>query len=724
MRTEVSYVLGPEGPFAALPTYERRDGQMEYARMVEHAIGSANPEGYPLLAEGPTGTGKSLGYLLPCIGNILTRRRKQVDGGGKDVPEWMTKRRLVVVTGNIALQEQLVEKDLPFIRDTTGWQFDWVLLKGRSNYACNRTMSDLDVTKKGLFEDELEAEMVRLKAWYERTKTGDKSEVDPAPSGIAWSMATSSSDDCAYKKCAFFEECHYYGQRRRAREVEVIVTNYHFLLTEIKLRMDLGAPAVLMPEFDLIVCDEAHNMGEIARRFFAEELRATQVKNIGRLLKGKRLKMEKEAEVAFALARDMNQWGRDHMQAFRGNPCFNPARYERYREELTAGMTAVSAGVDEAVKQYCRDNDIVGVSVTDLPELHQKVIESMRRPGTMAKSYVAMIDKIFPPEDQIDHEDTVYFVDKQGFKDSETFSWVACPYKAGVLLKEALWDQCERVILTSATLASDLDAGDGQSKFQFSREELGLHESPCHEIVVESPFDKQANMGVFIEAELDPTNRTHDGLADRIWDLIQCSRGRALVLFTSYAAMNGVYRLLRDDCNRMGWTPMLQGDRSRTQLTRAFRQDVHSVLFATRSFFEGVDVRGDSCSLVILDKIPFPGVGDPFISHQKTKGIGGKWGWFMGQSVPRALMAFRQAEGRLIRAKTDRGVFAILDSRIAVGGKGYGSKFRAAIPSQQYLATVDDVEQFYGVLSGAPSEPPAPPPPPMPHTPEAEDIPF
>ena len=738
MSKQVAYILGPDGPFSELPTYEHRPEQIRYAQMVEDCIGQQNAQGHPLCIEGPTGTGKSLGYLIPAIADVLDRPHKQPSvsddpwDDDREVPDWMYRRRVLVVTGNIALQEQLVEKDLPFIRKTTGWKFDWVLLKGRSNYGCHKSVDALDESQEGLFEKDLEAETKRLKEWFANSRSGDKSEVNPAPSGLAWSMVTSTSDDCNGKKCEFFDVCHYYRQRQRAREVEVIVTNYHFLFTEIALRIEMGAPCVLMPEFDTVVFDEAHDMGEIARRYFAEEIKTTQIRHMGRLLNGSKIGLKAVAKECWNMVREMSDWAEPQLQVA---PNYTPdmPMWQERKNKIIALCTKVIEACRKRVNRYMAENGIAGAASSEMNDFHRKNVEAIQRPSEMATKYLGVLAHIFPETDEVDREGTVYYAERQGYEDKAKYAYIACPFHAGEVLKEALWGSCERAILTSATLADNLAAKDGETMFGFVRKELGLLDVPVHELVVDSPFDTEANMGVYIEDGADPSTRNSQELAERVLELIRASGGGALVLFTSYAAMNAVHGLISGELEASGIICYKQGDYARTFVTQKFRENVDSCLFATRSFFQGVDVQGDACRLVIIDKLPFPGMNDPFILHLKNNNIGGRWGWFMSNSVPRAMMLYRQAIGRLIRTKSDRGVVAVLDSRIAVGGKGYGAKFRAAIPSSRYFTDGNAVASFFGERppvttthhqEGGVAAHVPPPSPPLPHTYEADDIPF
>lgn len=731
-RVDVDYVLGDRGPFAErVPGYENRAGQMAYARAVEACLDpQRNPDGTPLLIEGPTGTGKTLGYLIPAIGSVLTRRfRAEIPPGE---PDWKYRRRVLVVTANIALQEQLIQKDLPFIQRTTGWDFRYALLKGRSNFGCHHAVEELKEAdkQKGLFEDSLGAEVQRLREWFERSQTGDKSEIDPSPMGAVWSLFTSTSDECSGKKCAFYTPCHYYSQRRAAWKSDVIVTNYAFLLTEIVMRMETGSPSVLMPEFDIVVCDEAHDLGEIARRFFATEIRSSQFAQIGRLLGGARLNMKTEAGKAYELARAWNDLAQVRLDTAGGSVIYDPARFRTDAEIVSGVLDEIVKAVGNQVLLYKRTNGLAGLSAADLPEGHRRIIDAMERPATMAENIISALDVVFPKPPAPDAqpvgtpEKMVYYIDSAFGDDKDrrkNYSFVACPFSAGERLKAALWDQCENVILTSATMATRLKADSG-SRFGFVRNDLGLGSTICFEEIVESPFDTQANMGVYIDASINPQDENRSTVVQRIVSLLRASRGRALILFTSYKAMNEVHSLVS---MRVPYRCYRQGESSRSILTARFRDDVTSCLFATRSFFQGIDVQGESLSLLILDRIPFPGMHDPFIETAKVEGerAGKKWAWFDQHSIPRAMMAFRQAIGRLIRTKTDRGVVAVLDGRIAAnGGKPYGRMFRDAIPSTQYLADPAAVAVFFGTDLAAAVAPAATDP--LPPEGSDDDVPF
>lgn len=718
MRTDADFIFGPSGPFAqTFPGYEPRAGQMQYAKSVEGAI--LHGDGRPILVEGPTGVGKSFAYLVPAIGSVLTQPFAAEPASPDDPLEEGSepqgtvgarrKRRVVVVTGNIALQEQIVTKDLPTIRRVTGWPFQWVLLKGRSNYACHRAIHDLEQDAKGRLLDNDTAEIGRLKDWFKRSRTGDKSEIDPSPTPADWGKITSTSDDCGGRKCPFFDECYYYGQRRKARDAEVIVTNYSFLMTELKLRREIGVPSLMLPEFDILVCDEAHDMGEIARRFFSAEIKTSRFTAVGRLLANPRVGLKTLADKVWGIGRDFDGLGATHAAVNKdsGSMLFRPANYVEFCKRIVAVAVEVEKAAAERWKQWRIDHGIADwVSISDMDEAAQKAMEGIMRPARMMTGIAADAEIIWP---EVEQDDVVYYVEGQREQDRKTFySFIACPFSCAPMLQEELWDHTDRAILTSATLASMLKAADGRSRFQFVREELGLagEDRPCYEEIVESPFDFHRQMGVYIDTALDPTTSTPEQYADVIEGLIRASRGRALVLFTSHAQMDKVHFLVAP---RLKYRCFKQGEGSRLNLTEKFRRDVSSCLFATRSFFQGVDVQGESLSLLILDKIPFPMMNDPFIAKAKAKGeaTGDRWGWFMGLSIPKAMMLFRQAIGRLIRSKTDTGVVAVLDSRISAGQKSYGKQFREAVMSDRILGSAQEVADFFGTEQEP--EPVAPP---------------
>lgn len=694
MNTDVEWLLGPSGPFAsAFPGYQPRPSQIKYAK----AVAGTLAEGVaPLFIEGPTGVGKSVGYLTPAIAHALTQGEAltKVWNPETETHEQGTrKRHIVVATSNIALQEQLVGKDLPSIQKATGWDFKYALLKGRSNFMCPRNAEALRSEKEATLveNDDYAVEITRILDWAERTEFGDKSEISPAPADAAWAAFVASADDCDGRKCSFYEACPYYSQRRRSMDAHVIVTNYHLLFTEIVLRQELGQP-VLLPPFDVLICDEGHDAESIARNFFASTLSSSALQNMGRLLNGKLLHLQQTADEVWDLARQWDERADTYLQTNRGSLLYSPDAFKDLKERASGVLLRVVRDVESEISREKDKHGFGGCSVVDLPPDLRKRVTAMAKPGVLAKTYLRKVDNLFP--EKVDHNGTVNYISQEKrkmrngqWKTVNGFS--ACPFDIGAVLRDNVWSQSEKLIVTSATLAVGSD-------FSYVRRALGLPSGEggtlCYELVVDSPFDFNANMGVYIADDINPSDGGGYQTAERIANLIKCSDGRALVLFTSYRALNEAYDLI----SGMGlpYRLLKQGEESRSRLVDMFRTDTHSCLFATRSFFQGIDIQGESLSLVIIDKIPFPMMNDPFM--EKIKALEPRR-WFNSFYLPEALMHFRQAIGRLIRSVTDRGVVAILDGRVGHGDekKNYASRFRNAIGSNQTLS-LEGVAAFFG----------------------------
>jgi ATP-dependent DNA helicase DinG len=628
----IDTVFGPNGIFARrFQGYAPRHGQIELTRAVDRAI----EENAHLMAEAPTGTGKSIAYLVPAIQHAVQH--------GK---------RVLVVTGNIALQEQLVGKDLPLLAEVLPWEFTFALLKGRQNYLCPSRLYEqeaepqLDIPGEPFDVDAYQA----ILAWAETTETGDKSELPFEPPARLWKRFSITSEDCKGNECRFRDQCFAAKAKARAEQAMVVVTNYHMLLLHLHLREITGRDLIL-PPFDIAICDEGHKMADIARDFFGFRITLGSVRWAGRLLT--RLGHAHLAQVLEAEASAFF----DALDTYARSDAYD----RRLRVPGVVPHQALRAALVETFRAYQESMDDV---------LDSDARAELTRAMARAMALVIQLDSSTALTD----EDSVYFLDRLP--------------KGGVALASKVVDVSERlrklfldatpsVIVTSATLTTG-------GSFEHAKREMGVLEA--RELVVESPFDFEKQALLIVPEGLPSPQEPvfADAVADAVARIVDLAEGRTLGLFTSYRNMNAAYERLAGS----GYRVLRQGDAPRTQLIEAFRQDVRSVLLGTESFWAGVDVPGESLSCVVIDRLPFPPPDDPVLDAVSERDPD----WFEEFSLPRAIIAFKQGFGRLIRSQLDRGVVVVLDERLVT--KRYGKKFLRSLPFTLKSRRLANVRHF------------------------------
>jgi ATP-dependent DNA helicase DinG len=614
----IDTVFGPNGIFARrFQGYTPRRGQIELTRAVDRAI----EENAHLMAEAPTGTGKSIAYLVPAIHHAVQH--------GK---------RVLVVTGNIALQEQLVGKDLPLLAEVLPWQFDFALLKGRQNYLCPSRLHE-QKAQQGFAWLDAPADVDHYRAilaWAAITNTGDKSELPFEPSTRLWRRFSISGEDCKGTECRFATECFAGKAKARAEQAKVVVTNYHMLLLHLHLREITGRDLVL-PAFDVAICDEGHKMADIAREFFGFSVTAGSIRWAARLLRDYGFRtlaedVEMKGEDFFERLADYAQ-SDDYFRRLR-DPA--PIAWQELHDCLRRVVRAYQAALEKA-----RDADARA-------EITRAIARAMSL-SVQLESAMTLAD-----------EGSVYYIEPQ---DNGEVAIVSKAVDVSERLRKLFFDATPSVIVTSATLTTG-------GSFEHAKRELGVLDA-C-ELVVESPFDfKKQALLIVPESLPSPQDPTFvDAVADTVAQVIELAEGRTLGLFTSYRNLNAAYERLAG----CGYRVLRQGDAPRTQLIEDFRKDVRSVLLGTESFWAGVDVPGESLSCVVIDRLPFPSPDDPVLDAVSERDPD----WFQDFSLPRAIIAFKQGFGRLIRSQLDRGVVVVLDERLVT--KRYGKKFIRSLP--------------------------------------------
>ncbi|MBI3184688.1 MAG: helicase [Myxococcales bacterium] len=625
-------VFGEGGAFArAFPGYERREPQVRLAMAVDAAIAN----GGHLLAEGPCGTGKAFAYSVPAAYHARHSGR-----------------RVVIATANIALQEQLVVKDLPALQRALPWPFTFALLKGRNNYACwDRYYEAQARAELGELFGEEEA-CRRIVEWIKETKTGDVSELDFVPAPAVWSRFSIGAEDCKGQDCSSYGDCFSVRARRLAAEADIVVCNYHLLFAHLQVKSLTGQDIVL-PEHDVLICDEGHRMAEVARDFLGYQVSFHVVRRVASALGDLRQKelAGKLREAGEAFFRRLA----DHARS--------PAYRVRLRRpgEVDAGPLPALLGSAESLLEAA------ALAAEDDPDRRA----TLRRAARQARQGRERIGDALELEDG----NAVCFIE---LDDRGHARLCSKPIDVSGRLREELFGATRTVVVTSATLSTD-------SNFEFVRRELGLPED-ADEVIVESPFDFPSQALLAIPEGLPEPNDPGfpKAAGEVIHSVVEALDGRTLGLFTSYRVLNAVAQYIAGNGRRV----LKQGDMPRNRLVEAFKAQPGTVLLGTESFWTGIDVPGDALQAVVIDRLPFPTPDDPLMDAICERNPR----WFADVSVPRAIIALKQGFGRLIRSRADRGAVVILDRRLA--DKSYGRRFLRSLPPALRTRDLGNIRLF------------------------------
>lgn len=632
-------VLGPSGILSGLlPGWESRPQQMAMAETVAQAI----TDKAHAIVEAPTGVGKSFAYLVPAALHALATRKK-----------------VVISTGTIALQEQLVRKDIPLLQKILP-ELKAVLVKGRQNYlSLRRLQVATGHGQQAWFETAEEARVLKdILDWSGTTTTGDLADLGWNPPGGVWRHVVSDRHNCLGRKCPTYGECFFYQARQEIEDADLLVVNHHLYFSDLALRDDHAA---ILPAHDIVIFDEAHGLEDVATDHLGSSVSEAQVRWWLDGLwsrKGKGLLTSETylfAREAVEHARVANEalWrevallpGTSQEDAI---PLGNPARIDNV---LSPQLDRVIRTLDEC-RARAQDDD-------QAAEFRAQA----ERGAAFAGALRGIIDA--------QQEGYVYYASVPKGRGSPALS--ANPLSIAALLKERLFDAMPTVILTSATLAAD-----DSERFLFLRKRVGLEGGLAKRL--DSPFDfpKQARL-LLNHSPLDPNSpRYEQALSRWLVDYLSQAKGGTFVLFTSYRQLDAVFQQARGALDRANRFVLKHGDgMGRSQMLELFKRVGNAVLFGTSSFWEGVDVQGDALANVIITKLPFEVPNHPLVQarHREITARGGNA--FMERTVPEAIIRLKQGFGRLIRTKQDTGTVVICDHRVLT--KAYGRYFLRALP--------------------------------------------
>jgi ATP-dependent DNA helicase DinG len=652
------------------PAYEFRRGQLQMAEAVEQAL----EEKRHLIVEAGTGTGKTLAYLMPVIRS------------GK---------RVIISTGTKNLQEQLFYKDVPFLEQAlfglpaSGSRLSVCYMKGRNNYLCRKKLYDL--TDQPVLSGIDEIEQYRaMAAWEKTTQTGDRAELAELPeASMLWHKLDARSDACLGQKCSQWERCFITEMRRKAMESDIIIVNHHLFFADlaIKLQAEGAADAGILPEAAAVIFDEAHEIEDVAGNYFGISVSNLRVEDLARDVEAS-LQHNRMLSAALSGAlgslRERSQFFFSLLPAGEGRFSFDTRR--EFLEENGDEFQALNQALTRLAGE-----------LEGLPQKPEEVFNFVRR----AQEIQVQLGFALEAEDR----NTVFWIERRGGRGRANSSKTkegsqglrneggrqnvflqATPIDVGPILRECLWSKLECAVLTSATLA----VGGG---FDYIRQRLGVEHA--RESVLPSHFDYESQALFYVPPDLPDPRTPQFGMAaaERIRKLLEVTRGRAFVLFTSYAQMNDIYQRLLGVIE----FPMLrQGDAPKSALLEEFRLTPNAVLFATSSFWQGVDVQGEQLSCVIIDRLPFAVPSDPVVAA-RVKAIDADGGnAFFQYQVPAAVITLKQGFGRLIRSLHDRGLLCLLDNRILK--KQYGRVFVESLPNYKRTTDMRVVEEFFGVV--------------------------
>lgn len=701
----------PDGIFSrSLKGFEARKPQQE---MMLNVIEALNHNKIALIEAG-TGVGKSMAYLVPAM-----------------IWASLFKEKILISTNTIALQEQLLTKDIPLIAKVLQLDLKATLVKGMGNYVCLRKLEDSSYQLKLMPQNEMN-QLEQILAWSEQTKDGSKSSIPFTPLSQVWEQVSAEYDTCSNTSCPHFQTCFYFQARKEASDAQLLIVNHHLLFADLANRAENQnyQQLAVLPPYNRLIIDEAHHIEETATEYFAESFSRHEIFRIiarlssekeqaqGKLslLKQKLLKLEKwdaesplikkltvdlpglRSEVLSFLTETFDALERLWFMLHKKTQDGSDENKLRIRNEHTkhpmwqSSLKTVASQYIDAMNRFTNlleqlaedvessENDRLLEQTKGLLQEIKGLAERLSKGGMLLKHFIST---------EVTSQ-SVRWIEQTQYRMQPDIMLVEAQLDISKFLYDHLFQKFPTVILCSATLTS-------HQKFQFFRKQIGLHaeaSSQVTENIYDSPFHypTQALFAIPTDIVSPSDARFISEAIKRIEMILQVSRGNAFILFTSYAMMTACYQLLEKKLKEKRFFPLKQGDKSRMSLLNAFKSQQGSVLFGTDSFWEGVDVVGDALRCVIIVKLPFKVPSEPII-QARTELILEKGGDpFMEYSLPQAVLKFKQGFGRLIRHHKDRGCVVCLDNRLAT--KGYGKLFLNSLPDcEKLIASSDQIQE-------------------------------
>ncbi|WP_039984890.1 ATP-dependent DNA helicase [Fusobacterium periodonticum] len=673
--------------------FEHRHEQEEMAKNIQKAIN----DNRKIIVEAGTGTGKTLAYLIPAIKWAIANKKK-----------------VIIATNTINLQEQLLLKDIPLAKSVIKDEFSYALVKGRTNYLCKRLFTELSLGKSvdiETFSMEAREQIEYILKWGNKTKTGDKAELPFEVYPDVWELVQSTTELCLGKKCPFRKECFHMKTRMKKMEADILISNHHVFFSDLNVRAetDFDSEYLILPRYDMVIFDEAHNIESVARSYFSVEVSKISFTRLLHRIYQKKSKKKKEKSALTRVEETIDEKylekTGDYLELLKnmkseiyslqtiGDEYFDEIRRmfetnteapirkslnnfemtkSNFLENLRAKKEFFQAKLAEFLNLMMAFNNVIDEEKDKNPEVinfnnHLKIF----------KKYIDSFKFI----NNFSDDDYVYWLDINSKRTNVVLT--ATPLNIAQKLSSVLFENLNRLVFASATIMAN-------GNFEYFKKSLGLDEEECMECFIESPFDYENQMSVYIPADIQDSENLNAFITDAskfILDILKKTKGKAFILFTSYTMLNQIYYSLVNKLKNSNFEIFLHGEKPRSQLIKEFKEAKNPVLFGTTSFWEGVDVQGENLSNVIITKLPFLVPTDPIVSaiSKKIEESGGNS--FSDFQLPEAIIKFKQGVGRLIRKKTDRGNVFILDSRVIK--KKYGSAFIKALPSQKNIKILE-----------------------------------
>jgi ATP-dependent DNA helicase DinG len=633
----VGAIFGPGGHLeAAMPAgYEHRRSQLEMAELVDQAFRTNRH----LVVEAGTGTGKTLAYLIPAI---------------------LSGRRVIVSTATKSLQEQLWAKDIPFLQKHFAPELKVAVMKGRSNFLCRQKLQQMEGQPllKGLEEVDWFAQ---IREWDRLTETGDRAELNFLPDGAElWTRLDARRETCTGQKCPDFQRCFITTMHQKAATADLVIVNHHLFFADLALRQDDFGN--ILPEHSAVVFDEAHEIEEVASDYFGRQVSNYRFEELARdCEQAIRLTGQGGPDLLRRVAR-LREREHEFFEGFpprEGRLLFETAARASFLEQHRTAFHELTGALKALESQ-----------IAALPNRAEELVAIARRGAELRGELSFLLE--------LEEKNYVYWYERRG----KGVFVAATPIDVSDLLRERVFESLDTVVLTSATLAVG-------GRFDYMKQRLGI--PAAQERVLPQEFNYREQALLYVPSRIPDVRDAGfaEKAAEEIEELLEITEGRAFCLFTSYSQMNQIYERVRA---RVRFPVLLQGGAPRSALLDRFRVTPNAVLFATASFWQGVDVPGAQLSCVIVDRLPFAVPSDPVVAARVRALQEEGRNPFAEYQIPEAVLGLKQGFGRLIRTRTDRGILAILDNRIQ--RMQYGRIFLESLPAYGLTRDIEDVRRF------------------------------